>query len=212
MIAIAGGKGGCGKTTTTLGLAGSLGRTRRSVFAVDADLDMPNLHLLADVDNTPGLAAVANGARIEDVAHLPPDLSGVKVVPAPQSPGRGVRLDSALARLANCADHVLVDCPAGAGPDAVTPLRATDHILLVTTSNRACLRDTAKTAAMARALDTPVVGCVVTRTNRSPRGVERLLDCPILATIPVAGSPVLSDESVARGYDTLASAILSKHL
>ncbi|WP_049970302.1 MinD/ParA family ATP-binding protein [Haladaptatus cibarius] len=215
MLAIAGGKGGCGKTTTTLGLAGAFGRTRRSVLAVDADLDMPNLHLLAEVDGEPGLAAVANGGSIEDVTHPPPEpsgLSGVRVVPAPQSGTREVHFPAALSRLENGADHVLVDCPAGAGPDAVTPLRAVNHVLLVTTPDPACLRDTAKTAAMARTLNTPIVGCVVTKTERPPPGIERLLDSPILATIPDVGPPVLPDESVARAYDALASAILSKHL
>jgi len=55
MLAIAGGKGGVGKTTTTLGLAAALpGRP----LAVDADRDMPDLHALAGVNRDPGLDAV----------------------------------------------------------------------------------------------------------------------------------------------------------
>ncbi|WP_227373760.1 MinD/ParA family ATP-binding protein [Haladaptatus halobius] len=115
MLAIAGGKGGCGKATTTLGLAGTLGRTRRPVLAADADLDMPDLHLLADVEADPNLATVVGGGAVEDAAHSPPSFSGVDVVPAPQSLGEAVDLPSALSRLVATADHVLVDCPAGAG-------------------------------------------------------------------------------------------------
>ncbi|ODR81326.1 cell division inhibitor MinD [Haladaptatus sp. W1] len=212
MLAIAGGKGGCGKTTTTLGLAGALGRMRRSVLAADADVDMPDLHHLANVDGTPNLTAVENGEAVEIATHPPPTLSGVEVVPAPQSMGDSVHLPSALSRLADAADHVLVDCPAGAGPDAATPLRLADHVLLVTTTDPACLRDTAKTAAMARALGTTIVGVALTRTEHPPTGIERLLDGPVLASIPNGGVAVLSDESVRRAYDRLASALLTKHL
>lgn len=212
MLAIAGGKGGCEKTTTTLGLTGALGRTRRTVLAVDADLDMTDLHLLADVDSRPELAAIKDGTNVEDAANPPPNLSGVEVVPAPLSVDETVHLPAALARLTDDADHVLVDCPAGAGPDAVTPLRVAEHVLLVTTPDPASLRDTAKTAAMARTLDISVVGCVLTHANDAPSGVERLLDCPVLVTVPAVGAPVLTHEPVARSYDTLASTILPKHL
>ncbi|MFW6000490.1 MAG: AAA family ATPase, partial [Halorubrum sp.] len=39
MIAVAGGKGGSGKTTTTLGLARALSRRGAPVVAADADWD-----------------------------------------------------------------------------------------------------------------------------------------------------------------------------
>ncbi|MDZ5813368.1 P-loop NTPase, partial [Halorubrum sp. AD140] len=47
MIAVAGGKGGSGKTTTTLGLARALSRRGAPVVAADADWDLPNLARLA---------------------------------------------------------------------------------------------------------------------------------------------------------------------
>jgi septum site-determining protein MinD len=212
MLAIAGGKGGCGKTTTTLGLVGALGRMRRSVLAADADVDMPDLHLLAGVADAPNLSAVANGAPVQTATHPPTTLTGVEVVPAPQSFDESVHLPTAFGRLANAADHVLVDCPAGAGPDAATPLRIVENVLLVTTLDPACLRDTAKTAAMARALGTTIVGVVTIRAEHPPSEIERLLDCPVLSTIPDGGIAVLADESVRRGYDLLASTLLSKHL
>ncbi|MFC7080128.1 MinD/ParA family ATP-binding protein [Halorussus caseinilyticus] len=188
MLAVAGGKGGAGKTTTALGLAGALARQRRTVVAADADREMPDLHAMAGVARDPGLDAVAAGwppRMVAGTADEPTPGVGVlpaasgPAVPAASGPATGGGGDSArsaartgrpphatqtsLARVRGCADAVLVDCPAGAGPDAVAPLRAADAAVVVTTADPACLRDASKTAAMARELDTPVAGAVVSR-------------------------------------------------
>lgn len=222
MLAVAGGKGGCGKTTTTLALAAAIAETGRSVLAVDADREMPDLHVLADVTPEPNLADLgthdADPLPVSEVAHEAPDYPGVRVVPAGQSVGAGPPLSTTCARLADAADCVLLDCPAGAGTAAAAPLRAAERALLVTTPVPACLRDAATTAAMARALDATVVGAVLTRAERAPDGVKRLLDCPVLSTVPAverpirAGAAVLDDESVSAAYDRLGAALLSKHL
>ncbi|POG57234.1 nucleotide-binding protein, partial [Haloferax marisrubri] len=78
MLAIAGGKGGSGKTTTTLGLASALDGP---VLAVDADRDMPNLHAMAGVER-PGDAA-ADGPAGEPSVRAHPTDPTVSVLPAP---------------------------------------------------------------------------------------------------------------------------------
>ncbi|SDM81883.1 septum site-determining protein MinD [Halogranum gelatinilyticum] len=203
MLAIAGGKGGSGKTTTTLGLAAALdGPT----LVVDADCDMPNLHGLAGVDRTPTLAAVAD-ADPESVAHDHPDEPGVTVIPAPRSDEDVSDIEPLLSRAASAERTTLVDCPAGASPDAVAPLRAADGVLLVSPLCAAALRDTAKTAAMSRELGTPVVGAVLTRTRLKPDGVSDLLGCRILAAVPSVRPPVLQTAVVRSAYARLASAL-----
>lgn len=219
MLAIAGGKGGCGKTTTTLGLATAL---PDETLAVDLDCDAPNLHAMAGVP--PDQAVESNTSD-----PCPSDLDSPELNPSESDFSEptsvvddsivdhpaveGVRLHppidqedvpAMLARLRS-RQAVLLDCPAGAGPNAAAPLRDADAVLLVSTLCVPALRDTAKTAAMARELGTPVVGAVLTRTRQSPEAVERLLKCPVLASIPAAAAPVLEADVVRQAYARLAS-------
>jgi septum site-determining protein MinD len=202
MLAIAGGKGGVGKTTTALGLSTALDAP---VVAADADPDMPDLHALAGVDREPTLADLdADG--VDAVAQSHPARSDVSLLPAPPIDDADA-VDRSLARLAAAGRPSVVDCPGGAGPDAAAPLRVADAAVLVTTLCRPALRDAAKTAAIARTLDTPVVGVVLTRTRAAPDAVVDLLGCPVLASVPAADPPVLDDEAVRAAYGRLGHAV-----
>jgi septum site-determining protein MinD len=198
MLAIAGGKGGCGKTTTTLGLAAALdGPTA----VVDADTDMPNLH---------ALAGVPRDAPSDCRGHVHPGDENVTVYPAPTGADdrRGAAERDAEARLRRLrdltTDVTLLDCPAGAGPDAAAPLREADAALVVTPPCAPALRDTVKTVAMADALGTRVVGAVLVRSRVAPPGVESLLGCPVLGAVPPADPPVLDADAVRRAYRNVA--------
>ena len=86
----------------------------------------------------------------------------------------------------------------------------------MTTPEPACLRDAAKTAAMARELDVPVAGTVVSRAEAAPAGVTDLLDCELLGVEPDAGAgssvAPLADERVRTAHDEVVSALQPKCL
>jgi septum site-determining protein MinD len=63
MLVIAGGKGGCGKTTTALGLAAVLAERGAPAVVADADRDMPDLHALAGVRRPGGRRGQARARR-----------------------------------------------------------------------------------------------------------------------------------------------------
>jgi len=207
MLAVAGGKGGVGKTTTAVGLGRVLARGGRRPLLVDCDTGMPDLARVAglpDPERGAGLAAVAEGTSPGEAAREPPD--GPAVLP----PG-GVDAGDLGAALAGVdwPGPVVLDCPAGAGRGAALPLRAADRVVVVSTARRASLRDAAKTAAMARALGGEVAGVVVTRRAEPPDGVDRLLGAPALAAVPDTDEPAVEalsayERAVARlfGYES----------
>lgn len=222
MLAIAGGKGGTGKTTTTLGLARALAEP---VLAVDADWDLPDLHSLAGVERSwdesderpehraaravpdpqTGRESGSDGYSDESsvtsrvVAGTDPS---VRVLPAPTDPPSHDRR-AVLERCRTADRPVLFDCPAGAGPTAVGPLRVADGVVLVVTPCAPAIRDAAKTAAMAEAVGTPVAGVVVSRASAVPPDLESVLDAPDAVRVPHAESPILRDERVRSAYDSL---------
>ena len=207
MLAVVGGKGGCGKTTTAACLARALAAAGTRPLLVDADVDMPDLHVVAGARPEPGLDALTGGASVEAVAQSPVELPGVRLVA-----GGTASIDDvgpALARLGSVAGPVIVDTAAGASPAVADPLRAVDAALVVTTPRRESLADAAKTAAMARALETPLVGSVVTASvgEVDPRP---LLECPTLARVPAVERPT-RDARVRDAHAAVASVLVERN-
>jgi septum site-determining protein MinD len=213
MLAVAGGKGGVGKTTTALGLARALGQRGETALVVDIDCDMPNLLWIAGLRSEPtaqpnppdGLAALAEGTPIERVRYSLPHQQGVSVVPTGAHPTEA-DVCGALDQLSSWDGPVILDCPAGAGRLATVPLRYADRTTLISTPHPASLSDAAKTAAMASELQSDVVGVVITCCDDPPRGVRRLLDCPVLTAIPKVTAP-LESKAVETAYERARAAI-----
>ena len=194
MLAIAGGKGGSGKTTTTLGLARAFDE---HVVAVDADRDMPNLGSMAGVERR-------DDGPMDPREH--PDDPTVSVLSPPPETDDDA-FERWLRAVADDHRQTVVDCPAGAGPDVAVPLRIADAVVVVTQLCAPALRDAAKTAAMARALGTPVVGGVVSRARIAPESVERLVGAPILGAVPDEASPVLAQPTVQAAYSRISNTL-----
>lgn len=185
MLAIAGAKGGCGKTTTTLGLARSFAQQGMDPLVVDVDCDMPDVHHLVDIDRSRGVGvpAVAAGQCIERAAVRPAAVPGVRILPA----GSGEETSDALDRLRSWHGPVLLDCPAGVSPDATRPLRAATAAVLVTTDEPQCLQDTRQTVAVASQLEAKPVGIVV--RQRACEQLDSVGPVPVVATVPTVSTP-----------------------
>ncbi len=226
MLAITGGKGGTGTTTTALGLAWALGGRRASV-AVDGDWRLPNLHALAgvgrgwDAETPCGLPAYpprddSTAPEVAGARFYRPACGGSEtdddsasdttaVLPAPAEPATRDR--GALFRRLQTLDRpVVVDCPSGVGPDATAPLRSADAAVLVTTTCAPAVRDTQKSSRQAAAVETPVTAVAVTRTATVPTRLDAVFDAPTVG-VPPATPPVLDDDGVRAAYQRLARAV-----
>lgn len=202
MLAVTGGKGGSGKTTTALCLARALAGQGRDPVVVDCDSDMPDLHHYAGVERTGGVDDVAGGISIRRAATTTTTLPGVRLLTA----GARESVEPALRRARRWHGPVIGDCPPGTGPDATVPLRAADRALIVATDRPQSLADAATTAACARTLDAAPVGAVVRRTDpaNSPTWAD---ETPILAEVGAVDLP-LESPGVAATWEKLSVQIM----
>lgn len=202
MLAITGGKGGCGKTTTTLVLAKAMARQGFDPLVVDADCDMPDVHHRLNIPREPGLDAVASGNPLPGSVRRPDAVAGANVLTG----GRRENLPIVLRRAAHWDGPVILDCAAGANPDALCPVRHASHALLVSTDSPQCLEDTERTLTAVRELDTAPVGTII-RNTESRRGPSSGLDIPTLGTVPSVDMP-LTNENVARRMSSISKMIM----
>lgn len=202
MLAVAGGKGGSGKTTTALGLARALARRGMEPLLVDCDPDMPDLHHYADLDRANGVDEVAAGNSPRAVSQTSTTLPGVRLLTA----GDRENVRAALDRLQTWHDPVILDCPPGVGPDATRPLRAAAHTLVITTDEVQSLTDAATTATCARELGAEPVG-VVMRTTGSDAPVTWEDEAPLLVNMQTAEKP-LDSPAVAATWAKVSEKIL----
>lgn len=198
MLAITGGKGGCGKTTTAVGLARALTARGVSPLLFDADSDMPDIHHHLDLRRQYGVDALARGAPLSRAVQRTDSLPGVAVVTA----GNPERVPAALRATANWDGPVLVDCPAGIGPDATRPLRAADACLVVSTDEPQCLEDTVRTLVVARQLGATPAGAVL-RIVADEHVPETVGNCPVRERVPTVESPD-SHLGVSQAWSRLA--------
>lgn len=158
-IAVVNQKGGCGKTTTTVNLAGALADDGARVLVVDLDpqahatlalgvdpegLDRNLYEVLADPPGSPGRTPLAGViVPVADGLDLAP--SGVVLsaleqkLAAERAEDRTRRLGDALADVADTYDVALIDCPPNVGVltfgalraagEAVVPLETSDFAL-----------------------------------------------------------------------------------
>ncbi len=208
MIAIAGSKGGCGTSTVTLGLAEAFARAGTPTLAVDADRQLPNLHVMAGLDREPTVAALEDGAELREVSQPHPASPNVAVLTAP-TPEQTVEYATLGDRLDLDGVETLVDCPSGAGPDVADPLSGADGAVVVATATDRGLEAAETTVELARRLSVPLYGAVFNRCSGIPDRVTEWDGVPPLGHVPDRPSP-LSDAAVAAALDDVAERIASR--
>lgn len=167
IVAVASGKGGVGKSATSLNLALALKQQGARVGILDADIYGPSLPIMLNKqqarpetkDNKIMQPIIAHGLASNSIGYL--------VQNDHASIWRGPMASKALSQLLNetqwpLLDYLIVDMPPGTGDIQLTmcqqlPLTAA---IVVTTPQDIALNDAAKGIAMFQKLDVPILGIV----------------------------------------------------
>ncbi|WP_276270821.1 P-loop NTPase [Haloarcula litorea] len=226
-FAVASGKGGTGKTTSTVALGMALAE-RYDVTVVDADTGMANLLFhagLSDAETTLH-DVLADDAPVADAAY---ERFGMTVVPC----GTGLegfrdadptRLREVVATLAADTEVLLLDSPPALDSRAaVLPVVLADRVVVVLQPTIPAISDGLKVQEYATTYDTGVAGLLFNKVRDGIDDVaektERYFDGPTLAAVPEserarearrAGRPLLAhapDSEAATAYRRAAAAL-----
>lgn len=185
VYAVAGAKGGVGKTTTSVNLGAAVARAGYSAVTVELDLGMANLVDFLDVDVDVGEATtlhdVLRGEADAEAACYAVDDGFQMAISGTDLSGYAdtdlSRLPSVVETFRSEYDLVLLDTPAGLSEETVRPLQVADGVLLVSTPRVASIRNARNTLELADRVDAEPCGLVLTKsgTGASP-GADRIAE------------------------------------
>src|ERR687883_268498 len=162
VIAVASGKGGVGKSTTSVNLAVALSQTGARVGLLDADIYGPNVPLMMGLKDKPEVTGT-QGA-IEPVVRYGIKLVSIGFFLDESKPviWRGPMVHGAIQQFLRDFDWLVIDLPPGTGdaPLSLSQLIPLSGVVIVTTPQDVALQDVAKGMAMFKQLEVPVIGVI----------------------------------------------------
>ncbi|MDD7804482.1 MAG: P-loop NTPase [Endozoicomonas sp. (ex Botrylloides leachii)] len=151
VIAVAGCKGGVGKTFVSVNLAMALSNLGQRVVLMDGNLSVPDVGPALGLDNTIGAEGRDHSSQPLEGQILTAS-SGVTVL----TPANGaiwrqsieindtIKLINKLEELASSLDTLIIDTAPGLGPDNVTLIQAAGEVLIVVSQDVLSLLDAAR--------------------------------------------------------------------
>jgi len=189
-IAIVSGKGGVGKTTTTLNLGLALYNLGANIVLLDGNISTPNLGLYLDILKTSKtLNDVLKGkAKVHEAIHQ--HNSGLRLITSDLAVDaikdiNFNKINKVLFDLDEHANLVLVDTAATLGKETLNIIKVVDEVIIVTNNDKGALADALKTIGTCERLKVPVIGVIVNkaRKNLNKKKIEDFLGVPIIGVI-----------------------------
>jgi ATP-binding protein involved in chromosome partitioning len=172
IIAVASGKGGVGKSTTTANLAVTLAKMGFKVGVLDADIYGPSMPIMFDVENEKPISIEVNGkSKMKPIESYEIKLLSIGFFTAPSQAviWRGPMAAKALNQMIFDADwgeldFMLIDLPPGTGDIHLSIMQSLPitGAVVVSTPQPVALADARKGVAMfmSEAINVPVLGII----------------------------------------------------
>ncbi len=208
-IAILSGKGGVGKTATTVNLAAALNKMGHKVGVFDADLHGPSTSKMFGIKKEAPLNGgfwldpvdTTSGIKTLSVAHFwPGDMT--PIMWRGQTKSRTIRQLLAAAKWGGL-DYLLVDLPPGTGDEPIAILKSIpnlDGVIIVTTPQEVSTLVCSKAINASLSLGATVLGLIENMSVYTCRncgdqvhlfgdnkgiGLARMMEIPFLGSIPL---------------------------
>ncbi len=229
-IVITSGKGGVGKTTTTVNVGAALAKRGHKVVLVDTDIGLRNLDLVLGVEKRIvfDLVEVVEGrCQLRQALIKDKRFESLSMLPAAQTREKEAvseaQMRAVIDELAEMADFVFIDCPAGIEHGFRSAIAGAKEAIVVTTPEVSAIRDADRVVGKLTAAKIPL-RLIVNRVRpemvksgdmMSVDDVCEILASELLGAVPDdeeiidttnRGEPIVLDESnkLAIVYDKIA--------
>lgn len=200
-IVVTSGKGGVGKTTSSVNIGTALAMLGKSVCLVDADIGLRNLDVVMGLENhvVYDLVDVAQG-RCQLEKALVSDKrfqNRLYLLPAKQTTDKSAvnpkQMEKMVKSLVTRFDYVIIDCPAGIEQGFENAVAGADQAIIVTTPEVSSIRDADRITGLLRHKNFGSPKLVINRirphmTKKYEQiGVDdivQILGCDLLGIVP----------------------------
>ncbi len=226
IIGVVSGKGGVGKTVTSLNLGLALHHLGQNSLVVDADLNNPNVGLQLGLYEFPTTINDALERKMSILEALHIHHSGLRLIPASISLLHLHTNPEKIKDILKDLDgYIILDCAPGFGKDVLSSLDVCDEVIVVTNPLFPAVVGAMRVIEVAKEMGKNVRGIVLNKVGKfeiNHKEIEAITGVKVIGQIPndknvdlsiIAKSPIVSHRPyspAAQAFNKVACAITGK--